>query len=445
MIEDKHVSRRAFLRTTAAAGAAAGMGSLAPTALGGLRGAAEAASSRDYTGKFVVVGITAPTPGHGWSKVLNDFQSMHPGLSIDYLDFPSERFVALLTAAMASGEQIDVFQLNGQDLRRYALAGDLLPLDAVPFKSRFQQLGLQTYSIGGHLWALPSGSTGGFPIFYNNALLKKAGVAPPRTYADFVRMRDALAKQGASVFTHDGSNIYLWPVWFFTTYAQVTGNKSVERTFATLSGHGKFTDPDVVQALQLIFNFSKDKLFSPDVLSLDTDGATAEFVTGKAAFWLHYDGIINTVRTQNPPNMDLQVMLMPKLVNGAVKSQFPGGTGAALSIYSKIAPQRKAMAMQFLEYVTRDAVDSYLIQDAKQTLGTNVHAQGSTDPVALAEKALLPSMTIYLDWYWPPEITRAFQEGIQAGVSGSLSAQQVASDIQSVFAGLVANGYKFKH
>ncbi len=54
-------------------------------------------------------------------------------------------------------------------------------------------------------------------------------------------------------------------------------------------------------------------------------------------------------------------------------------------------------------------------------------------------------MTIYLDWAWPPEITRAFQEGIQAGVSGNLSAEQVAKDIQSVFAGLLSSGYKFQH
>jgi ABC-type glycerol-3-phosphate transport system substrate-binding protein len=445
MTRDDHVSRRKFLRTTAAAGAAAGLGSLAPSALSGLQGTAKAAGSRDYTGKLVVIGIDNSTPNHGTPKLLNDFEKLHPGLSIDYHFFDSSKFVALFTAAQASGEQIDVLDLNGQDLRRYALAGDLIPLDSIPYKSRFQPLGLATYSIGGHLWALPFGSTGGFPIFYNNALLKKAGVAPPRSYADFQRIGNALKGQGASVFTHDGATIYLWPVWFFTTYAQVTRNKSVQKTLATLSRQGKFTDPEVVQALQLIFNFASDKLFSPDVLSLDTNGATAEFLTGKAAFWLHYDGIIDVVRTQTPPNMDLRVMLIPPLVKGPVKSQFPGGTGAALGIYSKIAPERKAIAMELLEFLTRDANDTWILQDGHNTLGTNIHATGSTDPVALAEKAFLSSMTIYLDWYWPPEITRAFQEGIQAGITGNQTAQQVASNIQLVFDGLVAGGYKFQH
>ncbi len=45
-----------------------------------------------------------------------------------------------------------------------------------------------------------------------------------------------------------GKVIYMWPVWFFTTFAQTTGNRSIERTVEILSGKGKFTDPDFVEA-----------------------------------------------------------------------------------------------------------------------------------------------------------------------------------------------------
>ncbi len=444
MTPQQHVSRRGFLRATAATGAAAGLSALVPGALSHL-GTAEAADPRVYSGKIVVVGVANSTPGRGWNQLFSTYQKVRPNIKIEYLDFPSERFVALFTAAQASGEQIDILGLNGQDLRRYALAKTLLPLDHLPNVERFQKVALNTYTIGGHLWALPSGSMGGFPIFYNNALLRKAGVAPPRTYADLLHIRDVLAKHGASVFTHEGKNIYLWPVWFFTTYAQVTGNKAMERTVAILSGKGKFTDPDVVQALDLIFKFSKDKLFTPDVLSLDVPDCDAEFLTGKAAFRMHWDGVISQVHDQRPPNMDLKVMLMPQLTSNGARAQFPGGTGSAMGIYTKIAPERLSVAQDLLNFLTSDANDTYLIQDGKATLGTNLHSQGSKDPVALVEGKLLPNMTIYLDWAWPPEITRAFQEGIQAGVSGNLSAEQVAKDIQSVFAGLLSSGYKFQH
>jgi raffinose/stachyose/melibiose transport system substrate-binding protein len=432
-------------KTLLQAGTAAGLAGLLPMPI------QAAARTDSYRGKITVYGIAVPSPSHpGVIKLFQDFDKAHPGISIENHGFPSERFVALFTAAQASGEQIDILWLNGQDLRRYALAGDLVPLNGLPHLERFWPIGLKTYTINGKLWALPSGSIGGFPIFYNKALLDKYHLPVPETYAQLLTVGKELTKQGVSAYTHDGKNIYLWPVWFFTTYAQVTGNRSVEKTMATLSGHGKFTDPEVVEALDLIFNLARHKIFSPDVLSLDTDGATAEFMTGKAAFWLHYDGVIATVRQAappnlNPPGMALGVTLFPWVGKKSIKRQFPGGTGAAAGIYSRTSAARKKIAFEILDFITTDQADAFLVKDSDSTMGTNIHAKGSTDPVALAERKLIPYMTIYLDWYWPPEITRAFQEGIQAGVGLKKTAPQVARDIQAVFNTLRKSGYKFAH
>jgi raffinose/stachyose/melibiose transport system substrate-binding protein len=369
---------------------------------------------------------------------------MNPGVKITYQYFTSEQFVALFTAAPQSGQEIDVLLLNGQDVRRYALAGDLLPLDSVSYKGRFEKLAIDTYTINGHLWGVPTGGTGGFNIMTNMALLKQVGASYPQTYADLVATGKKLQKIGASAFTHPGKVIYLWPVWFFTTYAQVTNNQSVPKTFAILEGKAKFTDPEVVQALDLIFQFPKDGLFSPDVLSLDTNGAEHEFLTGRAAFSLGDYGYSSTVATQKVPNMTLAAYDMPRLVsNKSVKSQFPGGPGAPLCLYSKIPAAHKPAALALLNFMSTNASDKYLVVDGQGTLGVNNGVTGSSTPVAKEEAKLLPNMTVYLDWFWPPEVTTAFQQGIQAGVAGSQNATQVAQSIQSVFDKLVAGGYKF--
>ena len=70
--------------------------------------------------------------------------------------------------------------------------------------------------------------------------------------------------------------------------------------------------------------------------------------------------------------------------------------------------------------------------------------EGASDPLSQQVAGLVDNLTTYLDWLWPPQITRAFQEGIQAGVAKQKKAEEVASDIQKEFDKLVASGYKFQ-
>jgi len=48
-----------------------------------------------------------------------------------------------------------------------------------------------------------------------------------------------------------------------------------------------------------------------------------------------------------------------------------------------------------------------------------------------------------LDWYWPPEITTAFQKNIQAVIGGQKEPAEAMDEIQSVFDKLVKEGYQF--
>ena len=74
-----------------------------------------------------MIGIAQPLPGRGITKVLEDYQKQS-SVKVNYQYLPSERFVALFTAAQNSNQEIDVIFLNGQDTRRYMSSGALLPL-----------------------------------------------------------------------------------------------------------------------------------------------------------------------------------------------------------------------------------------------------------------------------------------------------------------------------
>lgn len=428
--------RRAFLRGAAAGSVALGLSGLAacgtPGAAGGSSGSA---------GQLSMVGVAEPQAGRGLSKLLTDYanKSGHPKVKYQY--FPSEQFVALFTTAVRSNPP-SAIMLNGQDTRRYGLNGTLEPLK-IDYLDRFYDLGPKTYTINGRLYGVPSGSTGGFMILYNHQLLDKIGAQYPKTYDDLKSVGTELKKIGVDAFTHPGKVIYLWPVWFFTTYAQVTGNKPVERTEELLKGQGKFTDDEIVEALDMIFAFQRDGLFGKDILGLDTTGALANIERGKAAFWL--GGDLGGLMNDNPKNVTPGQQVLPMLVDQpGVVSQFPGGPGSPLSIYSKASDKAKQQSLDLINYLSSDASCSYLVKDGQASYPSNKHAAGSKNPAALEGLKYIDRMFVYLDWYWPPEITTAFQKGIQSGLSGGNSAKQVAADIQAVWEGLLKSGYTYK-
>ena len=449
---NKHLSRRDFLKLSAGA---AGVGILAACAAPAQPTPAPAApapaakatdapkaappATGDYKGKFVVISVATDQRGEG--KLGTMFEQANPGVQVTHVTFPSEKFVELYTAVKNTKEQVDILELNGQDLRRYATSGDLVDLSSiVTYKDRFRPVGLRTYTINDKLWALPWGGIGGFNIYYNKSILDKKSLTYPKTYAELVDIGKKLKPDGIAAYTHAGKNIYLWPVWFFTTYAQTSGNQSNEKTLKTLNGELKFTDPEVVAALAAIFKFAEDGLFIAGVNSQDSPASIANIVTNRAAFALGLD--VNAVRDATPADVSLAADLLPKIVDKPeVKSQYPGGTGIALSIPVGVAPERRKLAESFLDFVTRDE-SMAVYRDTNKLAVLTTKLEGSNDPLSKQVAGLVDNLTTYLDWLWPPQITRAFQEGIQAGVAKQKNADEVASDIQKEFDKLVASGYK---
>jgi raffinose/stachyose/melibiose transport system substrate-binding protein len=426
------LSRRAFLAGTAATAVLAAAPRLA------------IASDLKFKGELAVTGLVSTPPDQAWDALIKSFEAANSGITVKETDYPSETFVTLFTAQQTAGQPVDAVKLNGQDLRRYATNGTLLDLGEAE-NSRFRPGAISTGQVNGKTYGLPIGSISGFPIFANKKVLAKAGVTDlPQSYDDLLKLRDKLKPLGLKVFTHPGKNIYLWPVWFFTTFAQTTGNKSNERTAEILSGKAKFTDDDTVKALDLLFKFGTDGLLTQDVFSMDSPQALADFSAGHAAFWLQHESLITQINQDKPPEPDLDVMLMPKLVDGDVKSQYPGGPSAIVGVIAKTDPDRQAAAKAFIDWVTTDDADAAEVKFANGTVPVNTGVKPFGGGVVEKLVGLSANLVTYLDWNWPPEVTRAFQEGIQGGVAGQISAADAAQSAQDALDQLISNGYKFQ-
>lgn len=408
-------------------------------------GSSASSSGGSYQGKFVIVSIGDQKQNE---PLIKGIQQAHPGAQIVWRTFPSERFTELFSAASVARDQIDLMDLNGQDLRRYAVGNQLLDMSNFVSRNRFTDVAQKTYTIKNKLWALPRGGSSGFPFFYNKKLLQQVGFTKdPSSYEDLKQLAPELKKIGAAPFTHAGKNIYLWPVWFFWAYAQATNNQAVEGTFKTLAGDVKFTAPEYVAALEMIYKYAQDGMFIQAVNSLDNDGAAVTFTQGKAAFYYNHSSFISTIRKGSFNKVDLS-LTAPLLMGNdtAIKRELPGGTGNALGVYAKVDPSRKQLAIDIADLMTSDKWSKWASDLSADPASCNKNVTASTDPLAQKyARECAPIQTTYLDWYWPPEITKAFQQGIQSLITGTGKPNTAAQQIQKVMDGLRQDGYTFEN
>ncbi|RIK34103.1 MAG: hypothetical protein DCC55_33715 [Chloroflexi bacterium] len=442
------LSRRDFLRIGAATGVGLAVVACAPPAAAPQGGSAPAAegggSAGPYQGKFVIMSAGNPDQNE---PLINAIQEANPGVEVEWRGLTSERYTELFAAAEVAGDQIDIMDLNGQDLRRYAVGGRLVDLSDLDYKDRFREVGLRTYTISGKLWALPRGGISGFPFLYNKQILDTIGASKePETYAEVLEMSSAVKDAGYAPFVHAGKNIYLWPVWQFFAFAQTSGNEPVEKTYQILTGDAKFTDPESVAALEILGKYASDGMFIDGVNSLDSDGAWIAFSQGKAAFWYEHSWRVGLYRSGDYPELDLSLIPPLRSVEDPnIVRMLPGGTGSATGIYARIAPERLDLAHSILDLMTSDQWVKWANDLNKDPVSTNANVQASDDELAVKYATeCADNQFTYLDWYWPPEITRAFQENQQAIVAGSKTPDQAAEAIQKVLDELYQDGYQFE-
>jgi multiple sugar transport system substrate-binding protein len=128
-------------------------------------------------------------PGNAdwWKAVIADFKAANPDIDVETVYIPFNDFLTQLTIRFASNRPPSVLQISEQNYGAYAAQGWLAPLD-----DRIKGTAIATE------WAAPQkdltwdGKTRGvlvsnsaMMLLYNDKLLKDAGVAVPKSWAEY--------------------------------------------------------------------------------------------------------------------------------------------------------------------------------------------------------------------------------------------------------------------
>jgi raffinose/stachyose/melibiose transport system substrate-binding protein len=367
-------------------------------------------------------------------------------VTIEKILQPSDKFKEAILVAINGGQQLDVGLINGQDIRSFSSKGLLSDLTTdVKYMDRFFESSARQYMINGKQYALPAATIWNMGLFYNKDIFAKYGLTPPKTFADMLNINKVLTKNGIAGIAVGAANAYDLTNWYFVNFFQASGNKGLERTIATLQGKAKFTDPDYVEAMADVQKYAKNGFFQKGFLGADGTARLATFASGKAGMFFTGNWDIGAMKQAGLDGSKIGVVNWPLMKNG-VKAQVSGtAAGAAACIYSKSAPENRELALKLLDYLTSDSMNVKMNQKMGTFLSTNKNVKiPGIDPLnQQIQSDLVPTIVTFLDWYWPPEVTKVFAEELQSVMALRDSPEAAMAKVQKAFNGLVANGYSY--
>jgi multiple sugar transport system substrate-binding protein len=195
--------------------------------------------------------------------------------SVDHQSVPGPTLIQKVLQQASSKTLPDVLMLDNPDIQQIAEAGALMPLGDFGINADGYAPGpVSAATYDGQLYGLQPGANT-LAIFYHKDVLAKAGVQPPKTWAELKTAAKKLTsgKQYGFAFNatadYEGAWQFLPPMW--TNGGDETDLKS----------------PQVAEALQLWKDLVDNGSVSKSVVNWKQADVNDQFIAGKAAMMLN--------------------------------------------------------------------------------------------------------------------------------------------------------------
>jgi multiple sugar transport system substrate-binding protein len=217
-------------------------------------------------------------------KWAQDFHKIHPNITVQFQNVPSDSSTQKLTTQIAGGNPPDAAFMDSSAIGDFAPRGALVNLDGYIAGSKIVQA--DDYVPGFKAAASYKGSMFGLPfegettsLFYRTDLFQKAGISsPPTTWAEFkadaAKLTNPATKTYGFIEFAPESAYYWYPFLWQAGGQQLTPD----------GNHVAFDSPQGQQAAN--FYISMAKYSPPDYLNSNSWDGRVAFATGKVAMYM---------------------------------------------------------------------------------------------------------------------------------------------------------------
>ena len=285
------------------------------------------------------------------AELLPDFERAHPGIRVEVQQLPWSAAHEKLLTAFAGDSTPDICQLGNTWIPEFVALGALAPLDARAAASAIVDPGdyfagiWETNRVAGKLYGVPWYVDTRL-LFYRRDLLAEAGfAAPPRSWAEWTAMLDAIKARGAP----DRYAIVL-PANEFEPLVALALQED-DPLLRDGDRYGNFESAGFTRALAFYAGMFRNG-YAPPATNADVSNVWNEFARGRFTFYISGPWNIGEFERRLPKALQSSWMTAP--LPG------PDGPGASIAGGSSLVlfqrARNKAAAWQLIEYLSQPSV-----------------------------------------------------------------------------------------
>ncbi len=289
---------------------------------------------------------------------------------------------------------------------------------------------MENSQTGGKTWGIPfQRST--VVLYWNKEAFKEAGLDPERAPASWTEMVDyarKLTKRDAS------GNVTQWgvsvpssgfPYWLFQGFT----TQNDVRLMNAAGNETYYDNPAVIEALQFWVDLAKKQKVMPEGI-IEWGTTPKDFFERKIAMMWTTTGNLTNVRANAP--FAFGVAMLP-----ANKRRGTPTGGGNFYVFSKASPEQRAAAVKFIKWATTPEkaaewgiATGYVAvrPDAWETAAMKKYV--ADFPAAAVARDQLQFAVAELSTHENQRVTKALNDGLQAALTGTKTAEQAMKDAQ---------------
>ncbi len=201
------------------------------------------------SGKISVIAVWTGEEQKNFEAVLAGFHKKYPDVDVKYTS-GGDNTPTILSTAVQGGNPPDVAALPQPGLLRdFAKKGALKPITFAKgtISKNYAPVWLGLGTVNGKLYGLVFKGANKSTIWYNVKAFKQAGVQPPKTFDQLIKIAGTLKASGVTPFSIGGADGWTLTDLFENIYLRQAGPAKYDQ----LATHKiKWTDPSVTAALK---------------------------------------------------------------------------------------------------------------------------------------------------------------------------------------------------